>query len=476
MHFNSVLLPPKVLWIFTAIIISPFLTRAQTVHEIGDLTAFNDPGASWKMAGSVQANFENEGEFILSPGNEILVNDLTKKKHGKDLYTAAEYGDMELELDYMMAGGSNSGIYLQGRYEVQLLDSWGVRTPSYGDNGGIYERWDENRPDGAKGYEGKAPRQNVSRAPGIWQHMEISFRAPRFDASGKKTKNAVIERIVLNGVLIHENVVLSGPTRGPVSEQESATGPLRFQGDHGTVAFRNIRITTYDAAGEHADAEDQDLPDPIFVNAPVNTTLRSFMDLPGGLRVVHSISAGSQEQVHYTYDLDHGSLFQVWRGGFLNTTPMWHSRGDGSSRPRGALVILGKPGLAIGRLSSPQDAWPADTAGSGFVPHGYKMTAQHQPVFNYTIFGTTIQDASRALEDGTGIAREITAGGSGLYHLLARSERIQQIDRSTYLIGDNAWYIRLDETGGSKAIVRESEGKQELIIPINQKISYSILF
>ncbi|QEC53531.1 uncharacterized protein DUF1080 [Anseongella ginsenosidimutans] len=476
MHLNSVLLPPKVLWISTLLVISPFFSRAQTVQELGDLADFKNPGPTWQMTGKVKASLENPGELILSAGNDILVNYPTRKKHGQDLYTVNEYGDMELELDYLMARGSNSGIYLQGRYELQLLDSWGVPTPSYGDNGGIYERWDSSKPKGSEGYEGRAPRQNVSRAPGVWQHLKVSFRAPRFDASGNKTENAVIEQVVLNGALIHENVVLSGPTRGAMSETEAAKGPLRFQGDHGAVAFRNIRVTVYDAGKEQANEEERSLPDPIFVDAPVNTNLRSFMDIPGGKRVVHSISAGSREQVHYTYDLDHGSLFQVWRGGFLDATPMWHSRGDGSSRPRGAKVFLGEPVLALSPLASAQANWPADTTGSSFVPDGYTLDEQNRPVFNYQINGAHVTDASRALDKGEGLLREITVtGGSGeLYHLAARSEKIEQVSRELYLIGDNAWYIRIND--GAKPVLREKEGQKELIIPVNQKISYSILF
>ncbi len=122
---------------------------------------------------------------------------MDKKTHGTDLYTTAEHGDVELELDYLMAKGSNSGIYLQGNYEVQLLDSWGVQHPKAGDNGGIYQRWDESKPEGQKGYEGYAPRQNASRAPGLWQHLKVSFQAPKFDASGKKTANARMLRLEL---------------------------------------------------------------------------------------------------------------------------------------------------------------------------------------------------------------------------------------------------------------------------------------
>jgi hypothetical protein len=102
------------------------------------------------------------------------------------LFTKTVYGDADLELDYMMAKGSNSGIYLQGRYEIQLLDSWGTVNPKSGDNGGIYERWDDSKPEGQQGYDGHAPRQNASRAPGLWQHIKISFQAPRFDGKGQK--------------------------------------------------------------------------------------------------------------------------------------------------------------------------------------------------------------------------------------------------------------------------------------------------
>src|SRR3546814_5552743 len=87
--------------------------------------------------------------------SDVCSSDLSA--HGKDLYSVGEFEDMDLELDYMIARGSNSGIYLQGRYELQLLDSWGVSTPSYGDNGGIYERWDSSKPAGSEGMKDVLP-------------------------------------------------------------------------------------------------------------------------------------------------------------------------------------------------------------------------------------------------------------------------------------------------------------------------------
>ena len=162
-----------------------------------------------------------------------------------ELLSKFQHGDLDIEMDYMLAKGSNSGVYLQGNYEVQLFDSWGKKAAKYNDNGGIYERWDDAKPEGQKGYEGYAPRVNVAKAPGLWQHIAISYQAPRFDKAGKKISNAVFLKIELNGVTIHENIEVSGPTRGALA-QDVPMGPLRIQGDHGSLAIKNIVISNFD--------------------------------------------------------------------------------------------------------------------------------------------------------------------------------------------------------------------------------------
>ncbi|MEX1241870.1 MAG: DUF1080 domain-containing protein [Cyclobacteriaceae bacterium] len=454
------------------------VTVAQTTTLIKDLSAFKDPGKSWKMVGSVTADLNNPNVLNISSGLGILINLPDKKNHGADLFTRDEYGDIVLELDYMMAKGSNSGIYFQGRYEVQLMDSWTLKTPTPGSNGGIYERWDDARQEGQKGYEGYPPRHNASRAPGLWQHLEISFQAPRFDATGRKTDPAKMLRVELNGVLIHEEVELSGPTRGGIGP-ENSRGPLRFQGDHGAVALRNIKITqVVQSNSEKTETNRRNQVYPILVNASDHRIFRSFMDLPGGVRVVHAVSVSSEENAHYTYDTDTGMIIQVWRGNFLDATPMWHSRGDGSSRPLGAVQTFGTPALALAKLSSTDSPWKADTTGTGFHPKGYVLDDNGDPQFHYRIYGSLVKDATQALKSGEGVSREISISGptKGFYVRLAEGASIVNLEKSVYLVEDNSYYLRVDDASGGQPIIRNANGRKELIVPIAGTLKYTILF
>ena len=115
------------------------------------LSAFTAPPKNWEIDGGVHADLEKTNAFMLTGGSGILVNVVDEKNPGHDLYFNLQHGDIDLEMDYTMAKGANSGIYLQGRYEIQLLDSWGAVNPKSSDNGGIYERWDDSKPDGMKG-------------------------------------------------------------------------------------------------------------------------------------------------------------------------------------------------------------------------------------------------------------------------------------------------------------------------------------
>ncbi len=192
----------------------------------------------WQTAQDVTLA-DDPGRFKLQPGEGILVNGPAGK--GDDIRTEAEFGDLELHVEFNVPSGSNSGVYLQGRYEIQILDSWQANPPKFSDCGGIYQRWNDKT---ATGYEGHAPAENASLPPGQWQSFDIVFKAARFDSSGRKTANARLERVVHNGKLIHEHVEVTGPTRASQFQDELPLGPLVFQGVHGPVAIRNVLVRT----------------------------------------------------------------------------------------------------------------------------------------------------------------------------------------------------------------------------------------
>jgi hypothetical protein len=226
------------------------------------------------------------------------------------------------------------------------------------------------------------------------------------------------------------------------------------------------------------DAAVPDQTDPILVDASANTILRSFMDVPGQPKVVHAVSVGSPEKVHYTYDMDKGMLVQVWRGNFLETTPMWHERGNGTARPLGAIQRFGVPFFTLGKLGGDQAAWVADSAGTGYRPKGYVLDEQDRPTFRYQIYGTTVTDAIRVAANGQGVHREITveAPAVDLYAKLAEGEQIEMIEKDLYVIDGKAWYLQLQDAGGAKPVVRNGAKGKELVVPVRGKLSYSILF
>lgn len=443
---------------------------------VEDLSAFRDPAESWRMAGEVTAPLDGRKMFEIEAGAEAIVNLPSDSNPGRDLVTKVEYGDMDLELEYMMPEGSNSGIYLQGRYELQLLDSWGKREVRFVDNGGIYEQWDDSQPEGEEGFGGIAPIQNASRAPGVWQKLKIAFRAPRFDESGKKIENARIVRAELNGALIHENVELEGPTRGSISEEESVRGPLRIQGDHGPVALRNIRIVSYGDSGRPAS---KGTGNRILVDPKRTPLLRSFMDVPNGVRFTHVLSVYSPSKVHYTYDLEHGSLVQAWRGDFLDATSMWHYRGDGSARPLGAVQhFVRERVLTVARLASPEAEWRGDSDEAGYRSLGYRIDSKERPTFRFEAHGAQFEDTVRVLEEGRGLQRRLRVEDApgDLFVRLAKGHSIEELRDGFYLVDDHAYYLRLDENGEGKARVRKSGDQQELIVPLRKAVTYSILF
>jgi hypothetical protein len=263
-----------------------------------DLTSFQTTGTNWSVAGEVSSDYTKELDLTTRQGTGVLVNQ-PQPSGNHHIRTTWQHGDLEIRFDAMLPRGSNSGVYFQGRYEIQLFDSWGKDDPSFADMGGIYQRWDDQKPNGQQGSGGRAPAINASKAPGLWHHFHVLFRAPRFDQDGRKIRNAKFEYVYLNGHLIHQNEEIEGPTRAHQEENEAPLGPLYFQGDHGPVAFRNICYKTYGQdtlllsriAYQWFDGKYDYLPDfdtltPVKTGIADNLSLDKITDQPEGFAVV----------------------------------------------------------------------------------------------------------------------------------------------------------------------------------------------
>lgn len=201
---------------------------------------FNE-AALWSAYGEVKA--ENNKLTPVKPGEGLISNIPAQDKRRKApfLQSKGKFKDVHMKLEFMVPKGSNSGVYFMGRYEIQILDSFGKAKVGSGDLGGLYERHDDEKNPPA--FEGVAPKVNAAKAPGEWQTMEVIFRAPRFGSDGSKTHHAKFIKVLINDQLVHENQLAKGPTRSSAFMNESAAPEAIFiQGDHGPIAIRSIEL------------------------------------------------------------------------------------------------------------------------------------------------------------------------------------------------------------------------------------------
>jgi hypothetical protein len=572
------------------------------------MSSFKNNEGNWSIVGDVMMDpskdvnqHGNEG-IKAKEGSGVLLNRNTDKIKSH-LLTNWEHGDIEIEFEFMMPKGSNSGFYLQGRYELQLMDSWGVKNPKYSDLGGIYRNWETAQ---GKIYMGKAPMVNAAKAPGLWQKMYISFNAPRFESNGKKIQNAKLNLVTVNGAIIHENIEIPLPTGGPIQNDEVAKGPIMIQGDHGAVAFRNIkyRLLELDAikvgpvnykywkgpymyVSDYKDKKadktgvskegitwemtevedffaihlttDIDVPytdeyyfEPIYngrlsvfiddkevfkntgawswdrikqspfaldkgkhkmdvfysrsdawlppglalnmgsnklapqpLHAPssffvksftapllVNVQgepviLRAFLDFKQkqSLRRTHTIGVGDPTGMNYVFDNALGTLSCIWRGKFVDATPMWQDRGDGSFRPQGdAIYLENTPQLDI--LATESAAFSTTFSEGEFRSKGYTINDfTKTPIFKYTIKGMEVEDQSYADAVSNSLIRSLKVSNvkEGTYLRLAHGDRIEKISETSYLVDGN-YYI---STMGTHKL-RDINGRKELIAPVSQ--------
>jgi 3-keto-disaccharide hydrolase len=160
---------------------------------------------------------------------------LTIKPGSGGIRSVAEFRAAQLHLEFASPapakgsgqGRGNSGVYLQGRYEVQILDSYENDTYPNGQCGAVYGQY--------------PPLVNVCRPPGEWQSYDLIFHPPIFDEEGQKVENGTLT-VLHNGVLIQDHVEILGSTTAAPLGEGPEPGPLWLQDHHNPVRYRNIWI------------------------------------------------------------------------------------------------------------------------------------------------------------------------------------------------------------------------------------------
>ncbi len=147
----------------------------------------------------------------------LLINTVNKGEHGTDLVTEEKFWNFTVRFEYKIPPGANSGFYLRGRHELQILDDYKTGKPSLGGNGAIYQH--------------TAVSKFASKPAGEWNTVEATM-------IGNKIT------VILNGTKVHDNVECNRATGSEIDNKVNEPGPFFLQGDHGSVTFRNIRVKT----------------------------------------------------------------------------------------------------------------------------------------------------------------------------------------------------------------------------------------
>jgi 3-keto-disaccharide hydrolase len=138
----------------------------------------------------------------------------TTAAKGTDLQTDKDFYDFELHVEFKIAPGSNSGVYMRDRYEIQIFDNQG-KPPNFSSCGALYRR--------------TTPAANACKPVGEWEVFDIVFVGQRLTLRHNNQK-------------ILDNIDVGPKGTGASSERDDAPGPLRLQGDHGQVSFRNVKL------------------------------------------------------------------------------------------------------------------------------------------------------------------------------------------------------------------------------------------
>ncbi|GAB2596992.1 hypothetical protein GCM10027190_51340 [Spirosoma areae] len=229
------------------------------------------------------------------------------------------------------------------------------------------------------------------------------------------------------------------------------------------------------------------LPDPdpvgvLSVKADLKPQLiRSFVQLPGEKsKRTHSLSVGSPTGMHYTLDLNQMALLQAWKGDFADVTEMWYERGEPQVlTPLGVTTRLPAQSVLM-IMTNENTPWP-DSVGENVLQYkGLTINKEGFPTVEYGLAGMAVTDAVRPGSDGLDRTLTLTGAPDGTpYCRVAAGASVEEVSKGLYAINDRSYFVRFDPKASVK--LRQSNGKQELLLPVELKngtgaVQYSIVF
>jgi hypothetical protein len=208
--------------------------------------------------------------------------------------------------------------------------------------------------------------------------------------------------------------------------------------------------------------------------------LRAFVDFKGdgNRRLTHTIGVGEPSGINYVYDLKSGNLACVWRGDFVDATPMWHDRGDGSFKPMGAseFTFYNQP---LAYLKNTNDAFPLLSKEDEYKGKGYEIEeGTGRPVFKYWYKGLTVTSKVTPDAEAKTFTHEIALKERGsepnLFYKLGEGKSITPMPDGSFAIDDKRYYIKVH---GGVTIVRQTGELMELVASFDSALlKYSIIW
>jgi hypothetical protein len=213
---------------------------------------------------------------------------------------------------------------------------------------------------------------------------------------------------------------------------------------------------------------------------------RGFM-VHGSSTNTYAAAVGIPGGINYAYDLNAQAPLSVWHGDFLDVSPMWRERGEKQlALPQGPeLELAGLPSLAF--LKNEAGAWPdsVEPDKSPFTNKGYKLQPNGLPLFFYSLAGMAVEDYLAPSPQQEGLTRQLTLtfqpDAGQAYLLLASGRDIEKLPNGAYAVDDKSYYLEAVSGGSGPPILRSSQGKTQLLLPVRGQspkstISYSIIW